>query len=600
MLGKSLLALLFSAQLTSPHTREALRSACGADVLARARLANVVVGKTAQEIDEFVDRLAHFGAFSGQVLIARHDSVLLNGAYGFANPSLCAPVTRETVFDIASLSKQFTGAALLRLAEDGALSLSDSLGKWLPDVPADKRGITIDQLSRHRAGIPRYLDADDFDHFAHDFATPRDSVIRAILALPLRFAPGSQFEYSNMGFVLLAAVVERAARQPFTQYVRSAILRRAHLTSTGFPADTRQWPAMKVARGYADLYDDGSPRERPDSWHGLGGSQIVSSATDLLTWHRALRSNTVLSSDPRERLRDSLAGDYTLGWRAVRRPDGTVGVYFHAGAHPRSFGSEFRYYPARDVVVIVLTNLRHDDVLMQEDVIANVSDYFVGRDSVLTPLPPIHSEATARIEGSYTISDGDSLIVWRDAAARLWLAPVGQGAFDIVFARDSTDPRAANAATRTRGFIDSLRQLDCARVHPARTQVRTYEIRSAQWTERWCAWQREGAYRGTSIVGVAVRTYSKTRAFVIARLQFGDTTRIVAWEWDGDEFQKSWSAPSVRVPQSRALAATAKDRFVVYDWFSGRRLDVSAASDRSGRVHTLTLRDSTRTVVAHR
>jgi CubicO group peptidase (beta-lactamase class C family) len=599
MLGKSLLALLLSSQSAPPHARESQPSSCSANALARARQANVVVGKTAQEIDEFVDRLAHLGVFSGQVLIARHDSVLLNGAYGFANLALCAPVTRETVFDIASLSKQFTGAALLRLAEDGALSLSDSLGKWLPDVPADKRGITIDQLSRHRAGIPRYLDADDFDHFAHDFAPPRDSVVRAILALPLRFAPGSQFEYSNMGFVLLAAIVERAARQPFTQYLRSAILRRAHLSRTAFPADTRTWPETTVARAYADLYDDGSPRERPDSWHGLGGSQIVSSATDLLTWHRALRTNSVLASDPRERLRDSLVGDYALGWRAVRRPDGTVGVFFHAGVHPRSFGSEFRYYPARDVVVIVLSNLRHDDVYMQEDVIANVSDYFVGRDSVLTPLPAVRPEATARIEGSYAISEGDSLIVWRDTASRLWLAPVGQRAFDIVFARDSTGARAANAAARTRGFIESLRQLDCA-VPPAEPQVRTYEIRSAQWNGRWCAWQRDGAYRGMSIVGVAPRTYSKTRAYVVSRLQFGSTSRVVAWEWDGDEFQKSWSAPNVRFPHSRALAATAEGRFVVYDWFTGRRLDVNAQRDGAGRVTTLTLTDSTRSVVARR
>ena len=599
MLGKVLLALLLTAQSTTPGATFH-RSPCSLSALARSKRSNIVVGETAQAIDEFVERLTRLGIFSGQVLIARHDSVLLNGAYGFANLELCAPVTRETVFDIASLSNQFTGAALLRLAEDGVLALSDSLGKWLPDVPADKRGITIDQLSRHRAGIPRYLDDDDFDHFAHDLAPPRDSVVRAILAKPLRFAPGSQFEYSNMGFVLLAAVVERAARQPFTQYVRSAILRRAHLTHTGFPADTRTWPEARVARAYADQYDDGSPRERPDSWHGLGGSQIVSSATDLLTWHRALRNNRVLSSDPRERLRDSLVGDYALGWRALRRPDGTVGVFFHAGAHPRSFGSEFRYYPARDVVVIVLTNLRHDDVYMQEDVIANVSDFFVGRDSVLTPLPAVVAEARARVEGSYAIAEGDSLVVWRDKAARLWMAPLGQRAFDIVFGKDSTESRTAMAASRTREFIESLQHVDCSSIQPHAMPVHTFEIRSSQWNDRWCAWQRDGAYRGMSIVGVAPRTYSKTRAYVISRLQFGRTSRVVAWEWSADEFQKSWSAPEVPFPQSRALAATSDGRFVAYDWFTGRRLDITAQSDGAGRVRVLTLTDSARTVVARR
>src|SRR6185436_16120868 len=154
----------------------------------------------------FVGRLARLGVFSGQVLVASHDSVVLDRGYGVANRRLCAPVTLETGLEIASLSKQFTGAAVLRLVEDGRLALSDSIGRWLPAVPPDKRGITIEHLATHTAGIPRYLDEEDSDHFGHDFAPPRDSVVRAILALPLRFAPGSHFEYSNVGFILLAAI----------------------------------------------------------------------------------------------------------------------------------------------------------------------------------------------------------------------------------------------------------------------------------------------------------------------------------------------------------------------------------------------------------
>jgi len=553
------------------------------------------------QIDAFLRHLAQLGIFSGQALIARHDSVLLNRGYGFADRAHAVPIGTSTAFDIASLAKQFTGAAVLRLAQDRRLALNDSIGRWLSDVPSDKRGITIAELATHTAGIPRELDQEDSDHFGLDLDPPRDSVVRAVLAKPLRFSPGSKYEYSNMGFVLLAAIVERAAGQPFQDYVRNQFFRPAGLTHTGFQSDTRRWNPRLVARAYADLYDDGSPLERPDSWRGLGGAGVVTTASDFLTWHRALRAASVLLTDPRARLSAPGAPDYAYGWQAARRADGTVSVVFHAGGHPRSFSAEFRYYPGQDVVVIVLCNIRHDDILMQSDIIANVSDYITGRDSVMTDVPEAGPPSRhTRITGTYAVSGSDSLVIWRSSTSELWLAPVGQRAYDLVYGTDSTDTRTERMMRLTRSFVDSVRSLRCENHAPHASRVHTYEIRVAMWPARWCTWQRSGAFRGLETLGVASYTYSTTRASVVGRLRFGNQVHVVQWLWDGDELRKSWSSHDVLFPASRELGSLPNGDFAVYDWFTGRTITLTIEEVVNGRVTKLGVRSGTRSVMAHR
>jgi hypothetical protein len=109
--------------------------------------------------------------------------------------------------------------------------------------------------------------------------------------------------------------------------------------------------------------------------------------------------------------------------------------------------------------------------------------------------------------------------------------------------------------------------------------IHTSEIRAAQWPARWCAWRHAGPFQGLEIIGVAPRTYSKTRSALVGRLRFGSQTHVVEWEWDGDAFVKSWSAADVPLPQSRALGALGDDRFVLYDWFTGRSVEIRLQGD---------------------
>ena len=164
-------------------------------------------------IDTFLTRAAAYG-LSGAVVVARDGDVVLRKGYGSADRARGALVTSETPFFIGSLAKQFTAAATLRLAADGRLTLDDTLGAYFPEAPQEKRAITIRQLLAHTSGLPYLPSAGLFGRGS------RDSVMQEMLAEPLAFAPGSRYEYSTPGYILLAGVIERASGLTYEQYMR--------------------------------------------------------------------------------------------------------------------------------------------------------------------------------------------------------------------------------------------------------------------------------------------------------------------------------------------------------------------------------------------
>src|SRR5262249_18517685 len=137
-----------------------------------------------------------------------------------------ARVTADDPFLIGSLSKQFTAAGILALEADGRLRVTDSLGRFFPDAPAATRGITLDQLMTHTAGLPYLTRRSMFE------SRPRDSVMSEMLALPLDRPPGTRYAYSTPGYVLLAGVIERASGRRFEDFMRSRVFARAGLTRT--------------------------------------------------------------------------------------------------------------------------------------------------------------------------------------------------------------------------------------------------------------------------------------------------------------------------------------------------------------------------------
>jgi len=303
-------------------------------------------GRLQARIGEIVESERRKG-FSGAVLVARKRRPVFSRGVGFADRPKRIRITPRTVFDIGSITKPLTLAAALALVEDDKLDLSDRLGELLPDVPADKQAITLRQLLEHRAGLPEYV----VDAPGGDFVElSRDEALTRVLIRPLRFAPGSDYGYSDAGYTLAAAVIEHAAGRPFERFLRERILKRGAMTSAGFYGD--RWRRSRVAIGYGGRRH--GPRNAPDAWSHVswslkGAGGVVASARDLVGWTRRLWSGRVLD-------RTTVRTYYEILAEPEQLPRGNRFVVGYAGANDYGFNSVVvEGHRARDAVV-VLTN----------------------------------------------------------------------------------------------------------------------------------------------------------------------------------------------------------------------------------------------------
>ena len=251
-------------------------------------LLGLTVPAAAQDIASRADsilRAAESRGFSGVVLVKKDGRVVIEKGYGLANRERKIVFSPSTVVQIGSNTKDFTAVAILQLKERGLLDLSDTLSKFFPAAPADKRGITIQQLLDHRAGFPIGLGS-DFE------PVNRQQLIDAAMNFQLLFAPGARQNYSNTGYALLAAIIEQLSGKSYDEYVRDQILQPLGLRDTGF-----HLPGFKeerLAHGYRSNGEDAGttvlrPRA-PDGpfWNLRGNGGMLSTLGDMSRFYEAL------------------------------------------------------------------------------------------------------------------------------------------------------------------------------------------------------------------------------------------------------------------------------------------------------------------------
>jgi CubicO group peptidase (beta-lactamase class C family) len=299
-------------------------------------------------------------SIKGAILLQRGAEDLVEAAGGPTGAGPGAECTLATRFQIASNTKQFTAAAVLLLAERGVLAVSDPVGRWIDESPPAWDGITLHHLLTHSAGLP---------HWHHlqglDLATPlpADKKLRLFAAAPLLSPPGERFSYSSPGFVLLAHVIENAARQSYKDFLAQEIFGPLGMTGTFDGAPAAQ---PDVASGH----ENGEPVRSFDlTTLGMGTGSIWSTVVDLTRWDRALADGEILSDASRRAMftphvpieDDDVirAEGYGYGWfvgtAAGRR------VIFHSGDNAgfRSFNA---WFPDDDVRLAVFSNEFTTDV----------------------------------------------------------------------------------------------------------------------------------------------------------------------------------------------------------------------------------------------
>lgn len=316
-----------------------------------------LVAETPVEFAESKLRPATNGEMPGvAILVAREGKVLFQGAAGFADLEKKEPLTVETKFRIGSVTKQFTAAAILRLADEGKLSLTDPLAKHLPDFPSGE-SITLRHLLTHTSGLHNYTDKPAMLLGAATPIAPAD-LIASIRSDPLDFAPGTNFRYSNSAYFLLGEIVAKVSGQTFGDFLRAAFFEPLALKNTGIFLNAT--PPPHAARGYA--VSDGKAALAQDwdmSWAG-GAGAIYSTIGDLLLWNEALYGGRVLKPEslrlmttpnPLPPGADGLNYGFGLALSEVSR----FPSISHSGGLP-GWSSDLMWLPKQRLTVVALAN----------------------------------------------------------------------------------------------------------------------------------------------------------------------------------------------------------------------------------------------------
>lgn len=312
---------------------------------------------TAQDVgrmDQVVRASADQDAFAGAVLVARDGEVLLDKGYGLANREWAVPNDGETKFRLASVSKQFTAAAVLLLSERGAVDIDAPVKTYLPDAPAAWDRVTVRHLLTHTSGVPDLTRFDDFEALKTRPAT-LDSLIARFRDRPLAFPPGEGWAYSNSNYVLATAVIEKASGQTYADFVAENLFRPLGMDDSGY--DTHAAILPRRASGYVPTAGGVANADYVDMSIPQGAGGLYSTTRDLLKWEQGLFGGRVLKPQSLTLMTTPYRNDYAMGLAVAKAGDDAI--ISHSG------GIEgFNTYVAHDVegglTVIVLGNLNGD------------------------------------------------------------------------------------------------------------------------------------------------------------------------------------------------------------------------------------------------
>jgi CubicO group peptidase (beta-lactamase class C family) len=298
------------------------------------------------------------------VLIARQGEVIYEKAFGKANLELSVPMTTDMVFRLGSVTKQYTAIAILKLMEEGKLSLSDSIQKFLPGFPAKGQSITIENLLTHTSGIVDYL-ALNTPQANAPFMIRHDLEPGAIIDLfknePLGFIPGTRYSYSNSNYFLLGAIIEKITGKTYREYIESGLLQPAGLKQTYY-GGYREIIPNRVS-GYAGHKGDFENADYISMTIPYAAGALMASAADLLQWHKALYTGRIVTAETIKKattpfiLKNDTAIEYGYGWQIKTRD---VGLSIeHSGAID-GFQTQEIYLPGPDLFIVTLYNALND------------------------------------------------------------------------------------------------------------------------------------------------------------------------------------------------------------------------------------------------
>lgn len=321
-----------------------------------------------RKIDEYVQARVDLGQFNGVVLVIKDGRTVFQKAYGWANVELQVPNRMDTRFAVASITKQFTAAAILQLRDAGKLDLSDSVCAYVAPCPDAWQPVSLKHLLNHTGGVPDY--EEPLELFSADytsFISHPDNIQRILTearAKPLDFPPGSKFHYSNTGYILLSQVVAKVSGETYERYVEAHLLAAADMSLSSIddglyiPGSaqgyhSREVPLKAALAGMAFAELPLQPRDPGDLSGDHGDASLWTTAGDLAKWVKALEGGQIVSAASLAEMKDGGEHGYGYGLESIeasgrRRIRHTGGV--------NGFSTLVQWYPDHGVTIVILSN----------------------------------------------------------------------------------------------------------------------------------------------------------------------------------------------------------------------------------------------------
>lgn len=477
-------------------------------------------------LDAFFKKAERNG-YAGSVLVADSSGILLEKGYGWQDRENKKPQTAATVFSIGSITKQFTGAAILKLEMQGKLSARDPLSKYFPDAPADKAAITLHQLLTHTAGFPGAI-GDDYELIdAAAFA-------QRAFAEPLLFPPGARHEYSNVGYSLLGIIIEKVSGKNYETYLYENLWHPAGMERTGYlrPGFT----AAQLAVGYRDGERWGTALDRPwlpdgPGWHLRANGGVLSTAADMHRWFVALQSDKILDSAAKTAYFTGHAREcpdcqtfYGYGWVIQETPGGQKQIWHNGGNGV--YNAFMGFVPAKGLCIVVSSN-SNDKI--SDDFALKIQNILGGEES----LP---DAVVQKYTGAYRLPSGSPVRVRFDEFDKIWLEWDDAEALQLLSGSGKeTAAETGPFLERSFGIVTGIQKGDYKAL--AEASGGTPEEAAERAGPFWQSLRAQfGAVTAVEKIGVVSRK-GRGLELVFLRVRFEKTTRYVMHVWKGDSLE---------------------------------------------------------------
>lgn len=396
------------------------------------------ISVNAQSLEAELDKVAaeYFQSNEpgGVISIYKNGTEMYKKAFGLADLENQVTMKTNMVFEIGSITKQFTTVAILQLMEQGKLQLNDPIGKYLKDYPTQGKPITVHQVLTHTSGIPNYTNMPEWANVWRKDLSPNET-LNLFKDNPLDFEPGTKFNYSNSGYVVLGVLIEKVSGMPYAEYVEQFLFKPAGMNHTQF--GSRNKIISNRVQGYqkGDTYVNA---EYLSFSQPYAAGALMSTAADLQLWNKAIRKGILLKKESlalaTTNYKDSGQQSINYGYGFQTNSLYSSPTWEHGGGI-FGFVSYAQYFPVEDLNIVVLTNC---DSYNPEAISTKLATILLNKKNIAYPTIYVESETTSRYVGDYTFDDfvtrsitleGSTLFSQIAGGTKIKLIPISENEF---------------------------------------------------------------------------------------------------------------------------------------------------------------------------